>query len=194
VQLEGVSPLRSAMEDVSAPVTNPDECDCTTNGPDGFDDLTLKFDTQDIVAALGPVDHGDEVTLTLTATLLDGTNIEGKDCVVIKSKGGNHKMGTSVSNENLPQSYELYQNHPNPFNPETEIRFYLPEPNHVSIRIYNIRGEEIRSLVDSPYTPGSHKIRWDGKDNNGNPVSSGIYLYQLQTNTFSQVRKMSLLR
>lgn len=88
VQLEGVSPLRSDIEDVAAPVSNrQDDCDCTTDGPDGFDDLTLKFDTQDIVAALGAVNDGQEVKLTLTGNLNDGTPITGLDCVVIKKKG-----------------------------------------------------------------------------------------------------------
>ena len=87
VQLEGVDPIRSSIEDVATPVTNrQDDCDCTTDGPDGFDDLTLKFDTQDIVLALGAVNDGDEVKLTLTGNLNDGTAITGLDCVVIKKK------------------------------------------------------------------------------------------------------------
>ncbi|MCH8293298.1 hypothetical protein IH992_19630 [Candidatus Poribacteria bacterium] len=89
VQLEGVAPIRSAIEDVAAPVVNrQDDCDCTTDGPDGFNDLTLKFDTQEIVAALGPVNDGDEVVLALTGNLKDGTPIKGIDCTLIKSKGG----------------------------------------------------------------------------------------------------------
>lgn len=87
VQLEGVSPDRSDIEDVATPVSNgQDDCDCTSDGADGFDDLTLKFDTQEIVAALGSVNDGDEVVLTLTGQLNDGTPIEGKDCVIIKKK------------------------------------------------------------------------------------------------------------
>lgn len=87
LQLEGVAPLRSDIEDVGTPVANrQDDCDCTSDGPDGFADLTLKFDTQDIVGALGAVNDGDEVPLTLTGNLNDGTPIEGLDCVVIKKK------------------------------------------------------------------------------------------------------------
>jgi len=94
----------------------------------------------------------------------------------------------------LPESYALEQNYPNPFNPETDIRFQLPAASHVVINIFNALGQEIRTLVDGQYEAGSHSVRWDGKDKNGTPVSSGVYLYQLQAGTFSQVKKMSLLR
>ena len=88
IKLEGVAPIKSSLEDVSTPVVNPQsECECTTDGADGFDDLTLKFDRQDIVAALGSVSDGDEVVLTLTGELKDGTPIEGTDCIIVKKKG-----------------------------------------------------------------------------------------------------------
>jgi hypothetical protein len=91
VQLEGVSPERSSVEDVAAPVGEiVEECDCTTDGPDGFDDLTLKFDTQAIIAALGEITNGDVVTLTLTGTLLDGTPFQGLDCVIVRARGNTH--------------------------------------------------------------------------------------------------------
>jgi len=64
----------------------------------------------------------------------------------------------------------------------------------VVVRIFNTLGQEIRTLVDSPYAAGFHSVRWDAKDNKGNAVSSGIYLYQLQAGRFSQIRKMTLLR
>jgi hypothetical protein len=94
--LEGVAPVRWSIEDVSTPFSSislavddarqtlSNICDCTTNGPDGYDDLTLKFSTQELVAALGPVNNGDELELTITGSLLDGTTIEGSDCVIIK--------------------------------------------------------------------------------------------------------------
>ncbi|NIR86164.1 T9SS type A sorting domain-containing protein, partial [Candidatus Bathyarchaeota archaeon] len=66
--------------------------------------------------------------------------------------------------------------------------------NHVVVRIFNTLGQEIRTLVNERLEAGVHRVRWDGKDNNGNPVASGVYLYELQSGQFSQVRKMSLLR
>ena len=88
----------------------------------------------------------------------------------------------------------LNQNYPNPFNPETEIRFQLPEITHVVLKIFNTLGQEIVMLADQQYEAGHHSVRWDGKDKNGNAVSSGIYFYQLQGGSFTQVKKMSLLR
>ena len=102
ILLEGIPPLRSAIEDVSTPVANAeDECDCTTDGADGFDDLTLKFDTQAIVAALGSVSDGQQVVLTLTGNLLDGTEIEGQDCALIRKKGKKGKVAVAT----LPESF-----------------------------------------------------------------------------------------
>jgi hypothetical protein len=101
---------------------------------------------------------------------------------------------TSVhARDEVPSEFRLSQNYPNPFNPATEIRFALPKANHVVVKIFNTLGEEIRTLVDAPYESGYHSVRWDGKDKNGNPVASGIYLYHLQAGIFSQVKKMSLL-
>jgi len=90
ILLEGVSPLRWDMKDVATPfepyIGREDAMDCTTSGPDGFMDLTLKFDTQEIVAALGDVSDGQVVVMQLTGNLLDGTPIIGEDVVVIISK------------------------------------------------------------------------------------------------------------
>lgn len=91
VRLEGVPPLRSALEDVATPFVpftgKKKDSDCTAEGPDGVLDLTLKFDTQAVVAALGPVTDGEVRVLKLTGTLLDGTSIVGEDVVVILEKG-----------------------------------------------------------------------------------------------------------
>jgi len=99
-----------------------------------------------------------------------------------------------AENTEIPSNFELFQNLPNPFNPETLIRFQLPQTRHVVLKIFNTLGQEIRTLADVPYEAGYHSIKWDGKDNNGTPASSGIYFYQLQAGTFSQVKKMSLLK
>ncbi len=82
--LGGVSPLRSSIRDVSTPFAAPCAlCVCTPAGGDGLDDLTLKFNRQDIVAALGLIIDGQQIALTLTGNLLDGTPIQGQDCVMI---------------------------------------------------------------------------------------------------------------
>ncbi len=94
----------------------------------------------------------------------------------------------------IPEEFSVHQNFPNPFNPATEIRFALPKDSHVMITIYNTLGQQIGTLIDMQYLAGFHSVHWDGKDRNGSPVSSGVYLYQIQAGEFSQVKKMSLIR
>ena len=96
----------------------------------------------------------------------------------------------------IPQAFCLYQNYPNPFNSTTAISYQLSavRPHHTTLKIYNILGQKIRTLVDEKQPPGNYSILWDGKDENGRPVSSGIYFYRLKAGNFCQVRKMVLLR
>jgi hypothetical protein len=82
--LEGVAPIHAAVEDVSGPVGAGEQCDCAESAADGHDDLTLKFRNQDLAAALGAVSRGDELVLTISGTLLDGTSFEGSDCVIVR--------------------------------------------------------------------------------------------------------------
>jgi len=90
IRLEGVAPIRSSYEDVATPVSDGNQCECNTEGPDGYTDLTLKFKTREIVEALliehGELVDGEELVLTLTGELSDATPIEGTDCVLILGK------------------------------------------------------------------------------------------------------------
>ncbi|MFQ5708835.1 MAG: FlgD immunoglobulin-like domain containing protein [bacterium] len=91
-------------------------------------------------------------------------------------------------------SFELKQNYPNPFNPNTNIRYSLVEPGRVSLKIYNLLGEEVRTLVDEVQSAGNFQSHWDGTNKQGEPVSSGVYLYELKTSTSAQFKRMILLR
>jgi hypothetical protein len=83
VRLAGVAPIRSSYEDVAAPLSDKDdECECTTEGPDGYTDLNLKFETQEIVESIGELTNGEVLVLNLTGLLFDGTAIEGQDCII----------------------------------------------------------------------------------------------------------------
>jgi hypothetical protein len=86
IRLEGIAPLRSAYEDVTTPVLDEAECSCTTEGPDGYMDLTLKFETQSILEVLGDLNDGDVWELYLDGVFKDGTPFEGSDCVLILDK------------------------------------------------------------------------------------------------------------
>jgi len=96
----------------------------------------------------------------------------------------------------LPKTFHLSQNHPNPFNPSTTIDFAIPEGDavQVSLNIYDLRGRLIRNLVDGKRGPGGHKVHWNGKDDGGAKVSSGLYLYRIEAGEFTSVRKMVVLR
>jgi hypothetical protein len=96
---------------------------------------------------------------------------------------GDNELFTSTD-ENVPQVTKviLNQNYPNPFNPSTTISFSLPENSSVELDIYNIKGQKVRSLLDDQRDKGSYSIVWNGKNDNGNSVSSGIYFYKLEAN------------
>ena len=90
--------------------------------------------------------------------------------------------------------YKLYSNYPNPFNPQTRILYDLKEEAHVNINIYNVLGQKIFTLINKYQQAGSRSIHWTGLDNNGNPVPSGLYIYQIHANDFIQSKKMILLK
>ena len=93
-----------------------------------------------------------------------------------------------------PATFALSQNYPNPFNPETEISFQIPNDTRVSLVIYNLLGQKIRTLVNKEMATGYHTIKWRGRDDFGNAVASGVYLYAIQAGEFFDVKKMVLMR
>ncbi|MCH7732063.1 MAG: T9SS type A sorting domain-containing protein [Candidatus Marinimicrobia bacterium] len=94
----------------------------------------------------------------------------------------------------LPDKVQLYQNYPNPFNPITTIRYQLPQENHVSLKIYDIMGREVRNLFDQKVAVGNHQILWNSRNNNGKTVASGIYICQLKVGDNLKFQKMVLLK
>ncbi len=94
----------------------------------------------------------------------------------------------------LPETFALNQNFPNPFNPETFIPFDIREGTHVKLKVFNILGQEIRTLKEGFLQTGSYSVTWDGKDQRGFSVASGIYIYRLEAGKFIQSRKMLLIK
>ena len=94
----------------------------------------------------------------------------------------------------VPKDYGLAQNYPNPFNPETVIEFQLPENADVSIVVYSLLGQEVKTLVKEKMEAGYQKITWYGKDNHDVKVPSGMYIVQMQAGDFRQIRKMTIIR
>ncbi|UCF04129.1 MAG: FG-GAP repeat protein [bacterium] len=188
LHLEGITPLRTAFEDVTRPVTDGGECACTTDGPDGILDLTMKFSRQEVAGILGEVKHGDVVKLTITATMNDGTPIEASDCITILSKHPEPKIATDID------EVKLYPAIPNPFNPTTTIRFDLPRAVHVRLQVYNVKGELVSTIMDRHMTEGRKEATWNAQDDRGRTVASGIYFYRLVAGDFMQTKKMVLLQ
>ena len=99
-----------------------------------------------------------------------------------------------TKNNSVPDSYSLHQNYPNPFNPSTRILYDLPENVMVNITIYDMMGRVINNLVASKESSGFKSAQWKAVDNFGQPVSAGVYLYRIETGSFSQTKKMILLK
>jgi len=103
-----------------------------------------------------------------------------------------HESKTDVktaSNSKVVNNYTLEQNYPNPFNPSTTIEFALPKPAFITLKVYNLLGEEVTTLVADKLMAGRYKYDWDA-----NGVASGVYLYRLQAGEFVQTRKLILMR
>ncbi|MCG8604786.1 T9SS type A sorting domain-containing protein, partial [bacterium] len=94
----------------------------------------------------------------------------------------------------IPNEFFLSQNYPNPFNPNTTIRFGLPVASHTTLRVVNLRGQVISTLLDETLRAGEHLVEWDSTDDRKIPVASGVYLYQLKVKDYIQTRKLVVVK
>jgi hypothetical protein len=116
--------------------------------------------------------------------------------------GGGDSVEVGITDEDpepaLPASFLISLSYPNPFNPSTTISFELPgvpgEQRAVSLAVYDVRGSHVKTLMDEYLEPGTHQIHWDGRDEEGQPVSSGVYLYTLRAGSETFTRRMTILR
>jgi hypothetical protein len=125
----------------------------------------------------------------------DGDDVYIDEIEFRGSTGGTlAKIGAgSIVVEALPESFELKQNYPNPFNPTTKIVFLLPEASNVSLKIYDVSGRLVRTLVNESRPAGNYHLTWDGRDESGARVSSGIYFYRIVAGSFIKTRRMVLI-
>jgi hypothetical protein len=101
----------------------------------------------------------------------------------------------SKSAADAPRAFKLSQNYPNPFNPVTSIRFVVGNgPTHTTLKIYNLCGRLVRTLVDEEKAPGTYSVTWDGKNNSGRDVASGIYFYQLRSGGLTDAKRLVLIK
>ncbi|MCX6832002.1 MAG: T9SS type A sorting domain-containing protein [candidate division Zixibacteria bacterium] len=125
-----------------------------------------------------------------------GRDVAALQAAVLSARA-RYRQATPVDDNgdpNLPSAFELQQNFPNPFNPETVISYTLQHVGQVSVAVYNLLGRQIATLVDERQNAGTYSIIWDGRDHDGRPVASGVYFYRLNAGDITQTKKMILLK
>jgi hypothetical protein len=138
----------------------------------------------------------DISTRSIASGLSNVLRIDGQaelvDAQVANYRGSmmTHRINTTA----LPESFSLSQNYPNPFNPETVIEFALPQTAEMTLEVYNVAGQKVTTVISGALTAGYHRITFDGRDDYGNQLASGVYLYRLSTNGYSETRKMILVK
>jgi len=128
-----------------------------------------------------------QVQPDFSLSLVDLRDVNGQTLDVHQNPGGG-------GSGQLPTTYHLNQNYPNPFNPSTTISYDLPKSGKVLLRIYNIKGELVKELVNEYSQAGYHTVTWDGKNKDGLSTASGIYFYQIVSEGFAETRKMILMK
>ncbi len=109
--------------------------------------------------------------------------------MLFRSRDGKVNYSNTIEVITLPKSVELFQNFPNPYNPTTTINYQLPNNNFVTLKVYNLLGEEIATLVNGEVEAGVHEVQFDGSK-----LSSGIYFYKLTAGKFTEIKKMMLIK
>jgi hypothetical protein len=102
--------------------------------------------------------------------------------------------GVDIDKTTIPDKFTLEQNYPNPFNPTTIIKYSLPKEVDVTLKLFNMRGQEVITLVSKKQLAGNYAVEWNGRDNNGIAVSTGIYFYRIQAGKFTKTNKMLLVK
>lgn len=154
------------------------------------DSLARNYDANTGVLTLF-AQSGFAGTIDLGVVVDDGDGGVAGDTISVTV---NPLVGLEPVAGNVPQEYSLSQNYPNPFNPNTTISFQLPEASSVQLTVYSVLGQKIRTLVNDQLPAGVHQAVWDGLSDQGFQLSSGIYIYRLETPAFQKFRKMILLK
>jgi hypothetical protein len=176
-------------------------------------DLSIFYGGKEGLQKIGIVDvsgknlipSGEGALVTLKAKGINLGSVRIEKAILVDREA--HKIPVEIVSEikksdqdlttgetGIPQEFSLSANYPNPFNPETEIKYALPKDCHVTLAIYNILGEKVKVLVDEQQSAGYRRACWDGKSDKGEEVASGVYFYRLETKEFSQVKKMMLVK
>ena len=164
-------------------------------GPDGDEQWVTFYDAPTGNGAIGlVVSESGAVTVAGNAGVRYPNNLFGSHIVLLRYAQSPVSSVTDDSTP-LPERFQLLQNYPNPFNPVTHLRFRISDFAFAELTIYDVMGRKVKTVVRGRLSPGSHEVQWDGTDDAGQPVASGVYVYRLRTaNGFTASRKMVLLK
>ncbi|MEW6685965.1 MAG: T9SS type A sorting domain-containing protein [Candidatus Edwardsbacteria bacterium] len=142
------------------------------------------------------VTHDGEIVVRIEKTR---GSLIGLDALVITEyekcgQGGGGAQTATINYQPSTINYQLCQNYPNPFSSQTAIRYSLSAMSHTTLKIYNIAGQLVKTLVNEPQKPGYYAVRWNGKNQSGVSVASGVYFYRLRAGDFTATKKMVILR
>ena len=155
--------------------------------------LKVKFNKFEAINSLLEwVQAGDTVEVTVTGKLDSGLDFEGKARIFIT--GCRRTFVEDPDSRRPPKSFKLFGNFPNPFNAFTQIRYHLSKDGQVELAVYNLLGKKVKVLVNDRQSKGEKIIFWDGKDDSGEDVASGVYFYQIFTQNESDFGKMTFLK
>ena len=129
-----------------------------------------------------------DTSIVIQGNIHSGGNLYWKDSISISIQTLN------VEENNIPKSFRLDNAYPNPFNPNTTIQYELSSMEFVTIEIFDLMGRKIKSLVNEKLNPGNYSSNWDATDNMNQPVSGGIYIYQMQAGDFKETKKIILIK
>lgn len=143
----------------------------------------------------------DNISFYFTVVNIPGTSLNPELLNVVCSSPSEDSpavVNTTVASTDrgsiLPDKYALFQNYPNPFNPSTQIVFDVPSAEFVTLRVYNLLGQDVETLINKSMAPGRYTIEWNGNDMLNNEVASGVYFYELRGKSFITRKKMLLIR
>lgn len=168
-------------------------------------DMNLFFGASDGVLKIGLVDLKGEHLISAGEGPLVKLKVPGSDlsslaitrAMLVDGKASTFEAEIVARKETeaiRPSSFVLRQNYPNPFNPETHISYMLPHDGNVKLMVYSVRGQKVRTLVNGFQATGPQSVRWDGTDDKGNSVASGIYFYRIEAGEFIDTKKMMMLK
>lgn len=140
---------------------------------------------------------GEHTIIRFDASIKNENSVTIKNLILVNSQYKTIQANIELiqgEEADLPVTYKLEQNYPNPFNPSTKIVYQVPKNLRLTLKIYDMQGQEIRTLVNGFVNQGSYELNWDGKNETGVSMPSGIYLYRLESNEFVSTKKMTLLK